>query len=631
MEKILKKLEHEVTCTICEETFRTPKTLPCLHTFCCECLNRHFRYRKGANLPINCPICRADIQAPNGDNFDHIPTNFNHNRLLETLSIKQCSAGSDVTCGNCGKLTRESSYCFECAKFFCTDCLNAHNLLGFLNENHRAIAVKEFCPQDYEVLLQRQPFCQEQYHKREVLRYFCTQCEKCICRDCLSVEHSGHKVEHLEKAAEDQKQVIQSVLERADKKVGVYKETIAKTERVSAELEANVIAARRELYETVEKIKRAIDEIEHETVAKLVDIQHERQGRLNEINGIAEARLKVLSESMEYTKTMRNEGTSAEILQMKDALQQRFQEMLQHECDKNRVRDDESFIKFHSNRDVKPPKPGHLQKSEQIQPSLSVLTTAPPNVQASKEVKLVVTTKSPNGEMCYIPETKLDVVVEPRGDVTELNAIDKGNGEYHVTFHPQVPGKYSVEVKVGNKNIQNSPQTLDVKPRELVQVAQIQLRKPYGGVNVGPCGVAVSRDGEIAIVDSENCCVLMYSKGGKFLRQFGHEGRGNGELNNPFGAAFTAFGELVIGDELNHRVQLFDGKTGEFLRCFGKKGTGNGEFKSPAGVSVDSDGRIIVCDYFNRRLQVFDKTNSFLFKFGDTGDEKLSRPFRCVS
>ena len=49
-----------------------------------------------------------------------------------------------------------------------------------------------------------------------------------------------------------------------------------------------------------------------------------------------------------------------------------------------------------------------------------------------------------------------------------------------------------------------------------------------------------------------------------------------------------------------------------------------------AGVNVDSDGRIIVYDFNNHRVQVFDKTNRFLFKFGDTGDEKLCDPYRCV-
>ena len=104
---ILQNLVHEVTCTICQEAFCIPKTLPGLHTFCCECLNKHLRYRRRENLPINCPICSAEIQAPDGDNFDHLPTSFYHNRLLETLSIKQCNAGSDVTCGNCKKFQSE--------------------------------------------------------------------------------------------------------------------------------------------------------------------------------------------------------------------------------------------------------------------------------------------------------------------------------------------------------------------------------------------------------------------------------------------------------------------------------------------------------------------------------------------
>ena len=248
-------------------------------------------------------------------------------------------------------------------------------LLHLLFERSQSAGILERKPwsessERVEALLQRQPFCQQQYHKREVLRYFCTQCEK--CQVCLSAEHDGHKVEHLEKAAKDQKQVIKSVLERADKKSDVYKETIAKSDQVSAELKENVSEARRELRKTVEKIKHVTDEIEHETVTELVNIQHERQGRLNEIKVIAEALLNVLSELIEYTKSMRNEGTSAEILQMKDALQQRFQELLQIERDENRVRDGESFIKFHSNRHIKPLKLGHLQT-----PSLSALTTTP--------------------------------------------------------------------------------------------------------------------------------------------------------------------------------------------------------------------------------------------------------------
>ena len=124
-----------------------------------------------------------------------------------------------------------------------------------------------------------------------------------------------------------------------------------------------------------------------------------------------------------------------------------------------------------------------------------------------------------------------------------------------------------MEVRIANKHIQNSLQALDVKPRELVQVAQIRLRKLNGKKRVEPSGIAVSSNGEIAVVDKLNGRVFMYSKDGKFLRDFGHRDSGNGELNGPCGAAFIADGELLIGDELNHRVQVFDCKTGEFFRC----------------------------------------------------------------
>ena len=363
MESILKNLEHEVTCTIFQEAFSTPKTLPCLHTFCCECLNKHLRSRRRESLPINCPICNVEIQAPNKDNFDYLPTSFYHNRLLETLSIKQFDADSDMTCGNCKKLTRESSYCFECAKFLCTDCLNARNLLGYIHENHRLIEVRKFCPQDFKALLQREPFCQQQYHEREALRYHCTQCQNCICQVCLLVEHRNHEVEHLEKAAEDQKQVINYFLERADEKVNECEKIVKNTKRISGKLEKNVSSPRRKLHETFDKLKRNMEEMEHETAAELVNIQYKRRERLKETREIANTRLKILNETIAYAKTTRDEGTSAEILLMKDALQCCFQDLLQNERDENKVREGESFVKFCANKNVNIPKLGHLQTS----------------------------------------------------------------------------------------------------------------------------------------------------------------------------------------------------------------------------------------------------------------------------
>ena len=84
-----------------------------------------------------------------------------------------------------------------------------------------------------------------------------------------------------------------------------------------------------------------------------------------------------------------------------------------------------------------------------------------------------------------------------------------------------------------------------------------------------------------------------------------------------------------MADELNHRIQQFNVQTGNFVKSFGKRGTRDGEFQSPLGVCVDDEGRVIVADYRNYRVQVLSLDGEPLFKFQDSGPEKLG-PFGCI-
>ena len=63
-------------CGICTEDLRTPKSLPCLHNFCLQCLEKYF----AANClcqgqTFNCPTCRASVRIPHGG-ATMFPTNF---------------------------------------------------------------------------------------------------------------------------------------------------------------------------------------------------------------------------------------------------------------------------------------------------------------------------------------------------------------------------------------------------------------------------------------------------------------------------------------------------------------------------------------------------------------------------
>ena len=75
MNPLLKSLKKQVTCSICLDTYTEPKTISCLHTFCCECLERHVRVSQRQGK-FRCPESQAEIDLPEGNRFDLCLTVF---------------------------------------------------------------------------------------------------------------------------------------------------------------------------------------------------------------------------------------------------------------------------------------------------------------------------------------------------------------------------------------------------------------------------------------------------------------------------------------------------------------------------------------------------------------------------
>ena len=92
---------------------------------------------------------------------------------------------------------------------------------------------------------------------------------------------------------------------------------------------------------------------------------------------------------------------------------------------------------------------------------------------------------------------------------------------------------------------------------------------------------------------------------GNFQYKFGKKGGGDGELSSPSGLLVNKSGHLMVCDEGNHRIQVFE-LNGKFLGKFGIKGGNLGEFNNPTSLAVLSNGQIVVCDAFNHRIQILE-------------------------
>lgn len=119
-----------------------------------------------------------------------------------------------------------------------------------------------------------------------------------------------------------------------------------------------------------------------------------------------------------------------------------------------------------------------------------------------------------------------------------------------------------------------------------------------------PVDVEVAPSGDIYILDSRTCEIIVFRPSGEFKFLCGSKGSKPGQLRNPRSLAVTPSGQIVVADTGNQRIQVFD-QDGQFQFDFGNAGTGRGEFHSPTAVAVDATGYLYVLDAGNRRVQSF--------------------------
>ena len=119
------------------------------------------------------------------------------------------------------------------------------------------------------------------------------------------------------------------------------------------------------------------------------------------------------------------------------------------------------------------------------------------------------------------------------------------------------------------------------------------------------CVYVVGRSSSHIHAHSCNHRIQVFTPEGRFLRKFGKEGSGEGELDIPLSIGIDSNDLVYVSDMQNHRVSVFTSQ-GKFIQSFGTKGKRPGEFNQPrGGIAVDTNGLVYVSDTDNDRVQIF--------------------------
>ena len=80
--------------------------------------------------------------------------------------------------------------------------------------------------------------------------------------------------------------------------------------------------------------------------------------------------------------------------------------------------------------------------------------------------------------------------------------------------------------------------------------------------------IAVTRDGNLYVADSQVPAIRRFGADGSYLGDVGREGQGPGEYRRLEHLALTPDDDLVVWDHTNARISYFSGADGAFLRSF---------------------------------------------------------------
>ncbi|XP_033119310.1 uncharacterized protein LOC117118739 [Anneissia japonica] len=630
--------EKVLECTICSKRLQNPKSLKCLHSFCLACL----KYLVKVKGKLTCPICSKSYPLPEGG-LQKLPPSTFINNLLET--IEQLSERNQKKCV-CKKEKLEY-YCQECRQYLCSSCSDHHKDFRFF-ANHKLHSVEDVRSMSLiqkaslhppQCLLHSKPF-----------EFYCKSCKIPICGNCTIMDHKEWKGKHkpiriseafqafketsatLEKAADHCKNKLQDCLQLVIKngtELGKSKETCLR------DIKKHVRVMIKKIEENGEKIKTEVETIYKEK-KKVNDEQiSELKKTISDIN----TKLIFLNQLLKSNEATAMQSSETVITALKDRIK------ILPKTDPN----DDGEIKFHKHQNslLQQCDIGYILHSHMRAADCFTLLGEESVSQGQEIVFKVIKT-----DKCEIQANQLMATwTQPTGETNIIQVQEDQTGDYIVTKKCLRPGVCKLGVSTYGKPIKQSPMTVNVEKKRLVNTIQVPviydhvrdvvqceddcllvscrkneiLKYKQSGLYIDkvtlPQGVQVNRmfkmkNGNIAFSDLGNKCIKECNMNGQVVRSIGQ-----GELLNPSGIHVDEANNVVyVGDwDLNY-VFMFD-YDDKMKKQIGSKSNHENKISRVFDVTLTNQGNLLILHYKNQGLQLFDNEGRFLKVLVETGCE----------
>ncbi|XP_078658239.1 tripartite motif-containing protein 2-like [Branchiostoma floridae x Branchiostoma belcheri] len=636
--------EQFLTCAICMLHYRDPKILPCLHSFCRECLQEWTAKQQ----PLECPTCREPVRLP-GQGVDGLRTNFYVNNLLDFAAAKK-GAEPDVPCQVCeGNVEGSKSWCADCAILMCESCTLLHRKFPS-SKDHEVTTEETLKAEEGMSKFHRKRHCDK--HQKYELEFYCESCKALVCTACTVVDHrpgKDHNPVEISTVAQKRKETLQGLLQSIDPRLKEIQDAVKEVDKKISKLVPSKEAATDQAKAYFRKLADLLQKREDEILSQ-IDEQCRADGKALQAKKEAiEFELAGLTSAQTFCQQAVEHGSDVHVLEVGNQVQTRVKTLLTKQLDLEYDWSEFQFVENTTFDDVKKEIDnfGGVHTKVDVSKSKVALKPAVQGFECIAEL----TTLSKEGCHCVRNSKAVKAYIKnPSGKDLPTQVQMKSRGLWEISYTPEVTGNHRLEVKVNSQQVPGSPFDVDVKENPVLTIGQ-------KGSGVGelslPLGVAVDKDGNIAVVERGNKRVQVFNVNtGQSLRSFPIEGENpygidvdsegrfvvtswgenyglrrysnEGKLLNtlkpdslqpPHSLAVLKNGRMVVADPNQHSCLLLQ-PDGSLIREIGK-----GQLQVPVFVSVDESRDVMfVTDSPAHKVFAFDLDGNLKFDFGRQGD-----------
>ena len=319
------------TCPICLEMFEKPKSLPCRHAFCLNCLQGYFKDKCLGN-EVPCPICRKEFEIPD-DGLEGLQHDFFVQRLVDVRKVETSAEVDEMPCevcveeseGSLDKIPTATTYCVDCNQKLCDQCSRPHRRMKGGAHQVKPLGVEVV----RELIQLRGSSCDK--HKDEHVKLYCLDCKENICVLCFAVKHRNHSSGEIPEVADNFRLRIDDDGKRIESSISAARKQSDQTVQMVAEFRSKVEDIKKKVVATGEEVKRLVESQINDVLMELQSVMSDSAKQAESVQEAYQLSLLSMESFHTYSRELLDKGRPSDITRAGCELHDRATELLNND------------------------------------------------------------------------------------------------------------------------------------------------------------------------------------------------------------------------------------------------------------------------------------------------------------